>query len=116
MICSSCKEARAFFAALRARCEWDALIYLRLHGAPRVYYSEYRADQIERFAQKLAGAPSDCPAWCIFDNTAAGAALVNALALQERLQELIAPRDGANRSRAGLRAAFRLREKGDCFT
>jgi uncharacterized protein YecE (DUF72 family) len=43
---------------------WDGLLYLRLHGAPRMYYSEYRPDQIERFAQQLAGAPTDCPAWC----------------------------------------------------
>jgi uncharacterized protein YecE (DUF72 family) len=64
---------------------WNGLLYLRLHGAPRVYHSEYRPDEIERFARQLAGVPTDCPAWCIFDNTAAGAALVNAP--QERLRD-----------------------------
>ncbi|HJU20343.1 MAG TPA: DUF72 domain-containing protein [Stellaceae bacterium] len=64
---------------------WNGLRYLRLHGSPRLYYSEYRADQLERFMQLLAPAGSDRhPAWCIFDNTAAGAAIVNALALQQR--------------------------------
>jgi uncharacterized protein YecE (DUF72 family) len=67
---------------------WRKLLYLRLHGSPRVYYSEYRPDQLERFAEQLAAAQDDCPAWCIFDNTAAGAALVNALALQERVRQL----------------------------
>jgi len=61
---------------------WDGLLYLRLHGAPRIYYSEYGPDQIEWFARQLAEAPGDCPAWCIFDNTALGAALGNALALR----------------------------------
>jgi uncharacterized protein YecE (DUF72 family) len=63
------EAARAFFGALRAR-----------------FGSEWRPDQIERFTWQLANAPSDCPAWCIFDNTAAGAALGNVLALQERLR------------------------------
>ena len=62
-----------------------------------MYYSEYGRDQIERFAGQLAGAPGDCCAWGIFDNTAAGAALGNALAL--------ARPHGADRSRAGLRKA-----------
>jgi Protein of unknown function DUF72 len=29
---------------------WTGLTYLRLHGSPRVYYSDYRPDQIESFA------------------------------------------------------------------
>jgi uncharacterized protein YecE (DUF72 family) len=67
---------------------WNGLLYFRLHGAPRKYYSEYGPDEIERFARQLARAAGGCPAWCIFDNTAAGAAIRNALALQERLREL----------------------------
>src|SRR6516165_4582043 len=64
---------------------WNGLAYFRLHGSPRVYYSKYRPDQIEWFAQQLGGLRSDHPVWCIFDNTAAGAATANALALQERV-------------------------------
>jgi uncharacterized protein YecE (DUF72 family) len=62
---------------------WDGLAYFRLHGSPRIYYSEYRSDQIEWLAQQLAGLRSDRPVWCIFDNTAAGAATGDALALQQ---------------------------------
>jgi uncharacterized protein YecE (DUF72 family) len=66
---------------------WNGLLYFRLHGSPRVYYSQYGADQLERFAHQLV--PMGCPgpqAWCIFDNTASGAATVNALTLQARLR------------------------------
>ncbi len=66
---------------------WSGLVYFRLHGSPRMYYSEYSPDEIERFARQLAQASKDCPAWCIFDNTASGAALVNALALQGRVRQ-----------------------------
>lgn len=62
---------------------WRNLLYLRLHGSPRIYYSEYRLDQIDGIAQQLIG-PGPEIRWCIFDNTAAGAAVTNALALQER--------------------------------
>ncbi len=58
------------------------LAYFRLHGAPRVYYSDYSYDELLQLRRKLdkctaAGAE----VWCIFDNTAAGHALGNALAL-----------------------------------
>jgi uncharacterized protein YecE (DUF72 family) len=66
---------------------WTGLLYFRLHGSPRIYYSEYSADEIEGLADRLARAKSDGqPAWCIFDNTAAGAAMTNALALLECLR------------------------------
>jgi uncharacterized protein YecE (DUF72 family) len=68
---------------------WNGLAYFRLHGSPRVYYTEYRPEQIERFAQRLADLQSDPTVWCIFDNTAAGAATGNALALQERVEGLL---------------------------
>jgi uncharacterized protein YecE (DUF72 family) len=62
---------------------WPGLRYIRLHGAPRVYYSDYPPEQIAEVARGLLEAPS--PAWCIFDNTALGAATGNALALKEML-------------------------------
>jgi uncharacterized protein YecE (DUF72 family) len=65
------------------------LIYFRLHGSPRIYFSEYNSEELNRFAHQLAREISVChTAWCIFDNTAAGAATANALALQKRLREL----------------------------
>jgi uncharacterized protein YecE (DUF72 family) len=54
--------------------------YIRLHGAPRVYYSSYPADLLERLAAWVAVETSVAKdVWCIFDNTAAGAAVPNAL-------------------------------------
>ena len=61
--------------------------YLRLHGSPRIYYSDYPADYLAPLANELAArAPAN--SWCIFDNTAARAALFNALDLQARLMGL----------------------------
>lgn len=58
--------------------------YLRLHGSPKIYYSDYPADYLATLAAELA-APRHADSWCIFDNTAAGAALFNALDLRARL-------------------------------
>lgn len=59
--------------------------YLRLHGSPRIYYSDYGAECLAALAKALHP-PVRADSWCIFDNTAAGAALFNALDLQARLQ------------------------------
>lgn len=59
-----------------------SLAYHRLHGSPRMYYSAYDADFIARLADRLrADAAAGRDAWCIFDNTASGAAARNALDL-----------------------------------
>lgn len=59
---------------------WDGLRYYRLHGAPRTYYSEYTADFVRHLAAELR--QSKVTTWCIFDNTASGAAFGNARDLQ----------------------------------
>jgi uncharacterized protein YecE (DUF72 family) len=65
---------------------WHGVTYFRLHGSPRMYYSEYDADRLERYTRQLAAAATrDQACWCIFDNTARGAATTDALALKERL-------------------------------
>ncbi|HEY1612066.1 MAG TPA: DUF72 domain-containing protein [Rhizomicrobium sp.] len=51
--------------------------YWRLHGSPRIYYSNYENDFLRGLAQQLTGRD----AWCIFDNTALGFATANALEL-----------------------------------
>ena len=56
---------------------YRGLTYLRMHGAPRVYFSSYETTRLEQVAALLADCSS--PTWCIFDNTASGAA--NALEL-----------------------------------
>ncbi|HEX6973126.1 MAG TPA: DUF72 domain-containing protein [Vicinamibacterales bacterium] len=62
---------------------WSGLVYYRLHGSPRKYWSPYSAASIGGLAAALQSARSD--AWCIFDNTASGAALGNAWELQQQV-------------------------------
>ncbi|MBF8723129.1 DUF72 domain-containing protein [Pseudomonas guariconensis] len=65
---------------------WPGLVYWRLHGEQRIYYSEYSEAYLQRLAAQLrASCEANVTTWCIFDNTAAGAALGNALALQASL-------------------------------
>ena len=52
--------------------------YYRWHGAPRTYYSSYERPRLEQFAISVHETNAG-ETWCIFDNTAAGAALRNAL-------------------------------------
>jgi len=61
----------------------DAWQYWRFHGSPRTYYSSYDAARTEAIARALRASRS--PAWCIFDNTALGAATANALAVLDLL-------------------------------
>lgn len=56
--------------------------YVRLHGAPRVYYSPYDAQALQNVAALIRHTVAG-EVWCIFDNTASGAAAGNALALQQ---------------------------------
>ena len=64
------------------------IAYYRLHGSPRMYYSEYGAAYVSQLRSRLAAAAVP-ETWCIFDNTAAGAATVDALALNERVLQLL---------------------------
>ena len=64
---------------------WDKLIYYRLHGSPRMYYSEYPESFLHYTAGTIARQQETAEVWCIFDNTASGAALGNALNLQHFL-------------------------------
>jgi uncharacterized protein YecE (DUF72 family) len=65
---------------------WPGLVYCRLHGSPRIYYSRYDAAVLQALAVRLALASHEGAAvWCIFDNTASGAATHNALDLTRRL-------------------------------
>jgi uncharacterized protein YecE (DUF72 family) len=65
---------------------WSSAVYYRLHGSPHVYYSAYGDDYLSALAARLAGhAKTGAEVWCIFDNTAAGAAIPNAFALMREL-------------------------------
>ncbi|MDQ2861072.1 MAG: DUF72 domain-containing protein [Pseudomonadota bacterium] len=64
---------------------WRGLSYYRLHGSPRVYYSAYQARALADLEERMAR--DDAKAnWCIFDNTALGAAAGNALALRAAIR------------------------------
>ncbi len=61
---------------------WAELAYWRWHGTPEMYVSRYGSDALARLAAALrATAARGAACWCIFDNTARGAALPDALAL-----------------------------------
>ncbi|HEY8564601.1 MAG TPA: DUF72 domain-containing protein [Beijerinckiaceae bacterium] len=62
---------------------WSGLVYWRLHGSPRIYYSPYSEEAVAEVAQRLTREASrGAGSWCIYDNTAAFAATHDALATQ----------------------------------
>jgi uncharacterized protein YecE (DUF72 family) len=66
---------------------WRGLAYHRLHGSPRIYYSSYPPEHLDALAARIAADRlRGVEAWCIFDNTASGAAAGNALDLLARLE------------------------------
>lgn len=67
---------------------WPALVYVRLHGSPRMYYSAYARDVLDALIVRLElEAASDASVWCVFDNTANGAAVPDALYLARGLTQ-----------------------------
>jgi uncharacterized protein YecE (DUF72 family) len=60
------------------------LVYLRLHGSPRMYWSDYSTEYLMATAEQLRRRPG-VPRWCMFDNTTLGAAAGNALDLARLL-------------------------------
>lgn len=58
-----------------------AVVYYRWHGSPRMYWSRYEPSWIEEHAQELLGWSPEANCWCVFDNTAGGGAVPNALEL-----------------------------------
>jgi uncharacterized protein YecE (DUF72 family) len=57
----------------------------RLHGSPRKYWSSYTPERIELLARSVRQALPSAETWCVFDNTASGAALGNAWTLHSQL-------------------------------
>lgn len=58
--------------------------YLRLHGSPCTYFSSYDDEYLGAISSQLGSAIG--PRWCIFDNTASGAAVGDAIRLMHMLQ------------------------------
>ena len=76
---------------------WPGLTYHRLHGSPVIYRSAYGPDYLDALAARLAARTAET--WCIFDNTASGAAAANALALLDLTGAGSATPTGPSRSR-----------------
>ncbi|HEX5650111.1 MAG TPA: DUF72 domain-containing protein [Steroidobacteraceae bacterium] len=58
---------------------WPGVAYWRLHGSPRKYWSVYDTERLRRWAAAALALPRRTDAWCVFDNTAGGGAVRNAL-------------------------------------
>lgn len=79
--------------AAEPKCAEDAdvpaastrVVYFRLHGSPVMYHSSYDEAFLERLSRQLP-ASKRTPAWCIFDNTARGAATLNAIDLRLKVR------------------------------
>jgi uncharacterized protein YecE (DUF72 family) len=66
---------------------WPEIIYVRLHGSPEIYYSNYDDPYLDRLADRMRDYASRArEVWCIFDNTARFSATPNAVGLIERLR------------------------------
>lgn len=65
---------------------WGGLTYVRLHGSPRTYWSRYDEAFVDALASRLVAASAGGEVWCVFDNTAGGAAIENAWELRQRLK------------------------------
>ena len=65
---------------------WDGLTYFRLHGSPRTYWSAYPPERVDALLGPAQAESRAQEVWCIFDNTASGAALEDACALLSRIR------------------------------
>ncbi|MEO8223340.1 MAG: DUF72 domain-containing protein [Gammaproteobacteria bacterium] len=65
----------------RRGMEPDGVAYYRLHGSPQMYWSSYPAERLAIWSAEI-WSRADTNVWCVFDNTAMGAATANALDLQ----------------------------------
>jgi uncharacterized protein YecE (DUF72 family) len=67
----------------------NGITYYRWHGVPRMYYSSYDEPRLNELAGRLISAiSSSTEVWCIFDNTAEGAATTNALSIKDLIGKL----------------------------
>jgi uncharacterized protein YecE (DUF72 family) len=61
------------------------IAYFRLHGSPRKYYSSYTKDFLDRISTQVKELARRGNVWCVFDNTASGAATLNAIGLMAKI-------------------------------
>jgi uncharacterized protein YecE (DUF72 family) len=64
----------------------SSTIYYRFHGVPQLYHSAYKTEALQKVADKIS-AMKDAEQVCIyFNNTASGAAVMNAKEMQQLSQ------------------------------
>ena len=60
----------------------EEVVYVRMHGSPEIYRSDYDADRLATLRKELrAHLARGRTVWCVFDNTTFGHATGNALAM-----------------------------------
>ncbi|MDX1588187.1 MAG: DUF72 domain-containing protein [Oleiphilaceae bacterium] len=64
---------------------WGGLRYVRLHGYPERFRSEYDAGFLQTLRDQLQGYAQSVETWCIFNNTARDGGARNALQLQSSI-------------------------------
>lgn len=65
---------------------WGGLVYRRMHGSPRVYYSGYSEEFLRGVAEAVRQERErGAEVWCVLDNTAAGEGAGDALQLEGML-------------------------------
>jgi uncharacterized protein YecE (DUF72 family) len=70
---------------------FGGIVYYRMHGSPQMYYSPYSRPQLDSlFGELFSSVVAGVETWCIFDNTAAGAALPNAMTMDTLARESLA--------------------------
>jgi uncharacterized protein YecE (DUF72 family) len=72
---------------LRGTRRERAVVYYRLHGSPRKYWSRYPIERLRAWADDLVRHAESADVWCIFDNTAIGSAIENALEMSTLLRQ-----------------------------
>jgi uncharacterized protein YecE (DUF72 family) len=78
----------AMLPAAEEPAGWAGLAYYRLHGPPDQHASAYTDAALRHLAEKLilrAAQPTTTQVWCIFDKTIDGAAISDALLLNDIL-------------------------------
>jgi uncharacterized protein YecE (DUF72 family) len=63
-------------------------VYYRLHGVPHLYYSKYETQKLEQLVSEINNLDNIDEAFIFFNNTAEGAAILNAKEVQE-LSEMV---------------------------
>jgi uncharacterized protein YecE (DUF72 family) len=66
---------------------WPQVAYFRLHGSPRKYWSIYTSETVAEWTRQIKALPRRTLVWCVFDNTAGGGAMGNALQMLGALAE-----------------------------